>query len=82
MPWQNNIGRLIGKPVGVSFRNGTGTSGVLCGADRNTVYVTEYLYQDQFATKHYPANTIRDINSFPPCGRRQRPVRPNRPILY
>lgn len=67
MPWQHKIGTLFDQPVGISFINGTGTSGVLCGAHSGSVYVMEYLYQSQFAIKHYNYSMIQDINPFPSC---------------
>ncbi len=78
MPWQDNLNHLIGKPVGVSFRDGMGTSGILCGVKNNTLYIVEYLYQKQFATKQYSFNMVRDVHPFPPC-REHHPHRsPNR----
>ncbi|OIJ16343.1 hypothetical protein BKP37_06360 [Anaerobacillus alkalilacustris] len=67
MPWQHKIGYLLGQPVGISFMDGTGTSGVLCDADGGSLYVMEYLYHTQFAIKHYNYNMIQDINPFPSC---------------
>ncbi|MGB3262033.1 hypothetical protein [Paenisporosarcina sp.] len=67
MNWQHKIMHLIGQPIGVSFTNGQGTSGILCNADGEELYIMEYLYQAQFAIKHYEYHTIRDINPFPPC---------------
>jgi hypothetical protein len=59
---------IIGKPIGISFVNGQGTSGVLCGTSGRNLLVIEYLYQDQFAIKQ-PIHfyMIQDINGFPPC---------------
>lgn len=34
---------LIGRPIGISFMNGQGTSGVLCSAHDDQLYVYEYL---------------------------------------
>jgi hypothetical protein len=31
-PWQQKVGYLVGQPVGISFINGQGTSGILCNA--------------------------------------------------
>lgn len=73
MPWQLRIWRLIGRPIGISFRNGQGTSGILCNIQGNTLFVMEYLYQSQFAMKQYPFSSIQDVNPFPPCGRQPRP---------
>jgi hypothetical protein len=67
MPWQYKLSYMLGKPVGISFVDGTGTSGVLCDAYGGMVYIMEYLYQSQFAIKHYSYNIIQDINSFPSC---------------
>ena len=44
MRWQK-IPYLIGQPIGISFINGQGTSGVLCSAHDGQLYVYEYLYQ-------------------------------------
>jgi len=49
MHWQQKIPYLIGRPIGISFINGQGTSGVLCSAHDGQLYVYEYLYQAQFA---------------------------------
>ncbi|GEM_PF-1010055 len=67
MNWEQRIFSMIGMPVGISFSDGTGTSGVLCGTRDGIVYLMEYLYQKQFALKQYPYYQIRDINTFPPC---------------
>ena len=58
---------LIGRNVGISFTNGQGVSGVICGVRHNEIYVLQYLYQKQFATFHYPVSGIQDIHPFPPC---------------
>ncbi|WP_377890132.1 hypothetical protein [Alkalihalobacillus sp. R86527] len=71
MQWQQKIQYLIGNPIGVSFTNGQGTSGVLCGTSQGKLLVMEYLYQTQFALKQYDFNTIQDINVFPPCHNQQ-----------
>jgi len=67
MPWSQKVPYLLGKPVGVSFTNGQGTSGILCSVHGGQVYLMEYLYHTQFATKHYPVNQIQDIHMFPGC---------------
>ncbi|WP_368505341.1 hypothetical protein AB3N04_06770 [Alkalihalophilus sp. As8PL] len=67
MQWQQKIPYLLNQPIGVSFANGTGTSGVLCDASERTLYVLEYLYHSQFALKQYDYATIQDIHGFPPC---------------
>ena len=67
MPWQQKIRHLIGQPIGISFMNGQGTSGILCNAYDGQLYILEYLYQSQFALKHYEYRTIQDINPFPKC---------------
>ncbi|MBO9129117.1 hypothetical protein [Bacillus sp. 165] len=59
--------RLIGKPVGISLRNGKGVSGVLCDVKGNYVYVLDYLYDQQFATFKYGFNEIQNIYHFPSC---------------
>jgi hypothetical protein len=74
MNWQQKIGHLMGQPVGVSFTNGTGTSGILCNADGNQIYILEYLYHSQFALKHYDYRTIQDINPFPHCQQQHHPI--------
>lgn len=58
---------LIGRPAGISLRNGTGVAGVICQVHGGEVYVMQYLYQKQFATFHYPFNQIQDINPYPNC---------------
>lgn len=67
MPWQMKASALIGNPVGVSFTNGQGTSGILCGIENGELLLMEYLYHTQFALKHYPVYTIQDVNAFPAC---------------
>lgn len=67
MPWQSNLPYLMNNPVGVSLANGQGVSGILWGADNDNVYLLEYLYQSQFATKHYTYNQIQNITPFPAC---------------
>jgi hypothetical protein len=67
MPWQYKIQYLIGQPIGVSFTNGQGGSGILCGVSGGKLLVLEYMYQSQFALKQYEFQTIQDINGFPPC---------------
>jgi len=67
MPWQQKIRSLIGYPIGISFVNGQGTSGILCGTSDGKLLVMEYLYQAQFALKQYDFYMIQDINGFPPC---------------
>ncbi|MGE7944793.1 hypothetical protein ACQKNB_22290 [Lysinibacillus xylanilyticus] len=71
MPWQYKIRYLLGQPVGVSFTNGQGTSGVLCGVSDGKLQVMEYLYQSQFALKQYDFRMINDVNGFPPCHMQQ-----------
>ncbi|EFV78677.1 hypothetical protein AADC60_22725 [Cytobacillus pseudoceanisediminis] len=71
MPWQQKIRYLTGQPVGISFTNGQGATGVLCGVSGTKVLVIEYLYQAQFALKQYDAFMIQDINRFPPCHNQQ-----------
>ncbi|WP_053957188.1 hypothetical protein [Inediibacterium massiliense] len=67
MPWQTKLPFLINQPVGVSLINGQGVSGILCSVSNGEIYLLEYLYHSQFATKHYPFNSIQDIHPFPPC---------------
>lgn len=67
MPWQLRLPHLIYQPVGVSLVNGQGVSGILCGFDQGSIYLLEYLYQSQFATKHYQYSEIQDITPFPSC---------------
>ncbi|HEX3043671.1 MAG TPA: hypothetical protein VHY08_02875 [Bacillota bacterium] len=67
MPWRFNLPYLMYRPVGVSLKNGQGVSGVLCSVEEQTVYLLEYLYQTQFATKHYSFNEIQNISPFPGC---------------
>ena len=67
MPNYHKAQHLVGHPVGISFTNGQGASGVLCGYDHHKIYVMEYLYHTQFATKQYPFSQIQDILPFPSC---------------
>ncbi|MGG0175595.1 hypothetical protein [Gottfriedia acidiceleris] len=67
MPWHQKIRYLVGQPVGISFTNGQGTSGVLCGTSGSKLLVIEYMYQSQFSLKQYDFHTIQDVNGFPPC---------------
>ncbi len=67
MPWQTDLPYLINQPVGVSLINGQGVSGILCDVTNNEIYLLEYLYHSQFATKHYSFSMIQDIHPFPPC---------------
>ncbi|NRG48341.1 hypothetical protein HRF87_27030 [Bacillus sp. CRN 9] len=67
MQWHHNIVRLMGKPIGISFTNGQGTSGILCGISGGKLQVIEYLYQSQFALKQYEIYSIQDIHPFPNC---------------
>lgn len=68
MPYNSRWQFYINKPVGVSLTNGQGVSGVLCGISNGEIYLLEYLYHTQFATKHYPFDQIQDIYPFPQCG--------------
>lgn len=67
MPLKKKLKYLINQPVGVSLKNGQGVSGILCSVTNDEIYLIEYLYQSQFATKHYPLHQIQDINPFPSC---------------
>ena len=67
MPWQLMLPYLTNQPVGVSLVNGQGVSGILCRFDSEGIYLMEYLYQSQFATKHYLYGQIQNITSFPSC---------------
>jgi len=81
MPWQQNLPFLLRKPVGVSLADGTGVSGILCDVQGGEVYLLEYLYRNQFATRHYSFGQIQDINPYPACGPSPAP-QPYPPILY
>lgn len=67
MSLQQKANLLIGRPVGLSMRNGTGVSGILCGVQGGDLYLLQYLYHTQFATYHYPLNQVADILPFPNC---------------
>lgn len=67
MNWHHKINYLIGQPVGISFTNGQGTSGILCGISGGKLQVMEYLYQSQFALKQYDFYMVQDVNGFPSC---------------
>ncbi|TCL73178.1 hypothetical protein EDC14_100540 [Hydrogenispora ethanolica] len=72
MPWQSDLPYLMNRPVGVSLTSGQGVSGVLCDVVDDQIYLMEYLYQTQYATKHYSFQEIQNITPFPSCGPRQR----------
>lgn len=61
------IRSLIGQPIGVSFKNGLGVSGVLCdlNEEENTILVMEYLYDAKFIEKVYNLKLIQGIYIFP-----------------
>ncbi|NMD71560.1 hypothetical protein HHO41_14755 [Bacillus sp. DNRA2] len=67
MPWLQKIPYLINQPIGVSFIDGTGASGVLCGTSDGKLLVMKYLYQAQFALMQYDMYAIQDIHGYPPC---------------
>jgi hypothetical protein len=67
MTWQIKLEFLINKPVAVSLANGQGVSGILCAVENEEIYLLEYLYHSQFATKHYALEEIQDILPFPKC---------------
>lgn len=67
MSLQQKAYAWIGSPVGVSLMDGTGASGILCSIQGGSIYLIEYLYHTQFATKHYAFSLIRDILPFPQC---------------
>jgi hypothetical protein len=67
MQWQQKIRYLLGQPIGISFINGQGSSGILCGTSGEKLLVMEYLYQAQFALKQYDFYMIQDIHGFPAC---------------
>ncbi|MDQ0270810.1 hypothetical protein [Cytobacillus purgationiresistens] len=67
MQWHHKLTGLIGKPIGLSFTNGQGASGVLCGVNGGKLLLIEYLYQAQFSLKQYDLYMIQDIHSFPSC---------------
>lgn len=57
----------MNQPIGVSFVDGTGASGVLCGVSGGKLLVMEYLYQAQFALKQYDVFRVQDVHGFPGC---------------
>ena len=67
MPWQTKLPFLVNKYVGVSLSNGQGAAGKLCSFDTTSIYLLEYLYQSQFATKHYQYSEIQNITPYPSC---------------
>jgi hypothetical protein len=67
MPWQAKLQFLMNEPVGVSLINGQGVSGILCSVANGEIFLLEYLYHSQFATKHYSFSMIQDIHPFPQC---------------
>ncbi|GMK48151.1 hypothetical protein PghCCS26_52810 [Paenibacillus glycanilyticus] len=67
MSIQQKAMMLIGRPVGISLRNGQGVSGVICNVQGGQVYIMQYMYATQFATFHYSFNDINDILPYPAC---------------
>ncbi|WP_127530931.1 hypothetical protein [Paenibacillus kobensis] len=67
MSIQQKASMLTGRPVGLSMRDGSGVSGILCGIQGGDVYMIQYLYQSQFATFHFALNQVADILPFPAC---------------
>lgn len=67
MPWQLMLPYLVNQNVGVSLANGQGVAGKLCSYDSTHIYLLEYLYQSQFATKHYSYGEIQNITPYPAC---------------
>lgn len=67
MIWNMNLQSLLNHPVGVSLINGQGVSGILCSITNTEIYLLEYLYQSQFAMKHYPMAQVQNIYPFPRC---------------
>lgn len=67
MPWQMMLPYLVNQNVGVSLANGQGVAGRLCSFDAGGIYLLEYLYQAQFATKHYLFGQIQNITAYPGC---------------
>lgn len=57
----------MNQAIGVSFTDGTGASGVLCGTSNGKLLVMQYLYQAQFALMQYDLFTIQDIHGYPAC---------------
>ncbi|MEW9699765.1 hypothetical protein [Paenibacillus sp. SI8] len=80
MPIQQKAYAWIGRPVGVSLMNGTGVSGILCSVHGGHIYLIEYLYHSQFATRHYAFNQIQDIHPFPSCHNPQ--PHPHPPVYH
>jgi hypothetical protein len=74
MPWQYMLPYLINQNVGVSLANGQGVAGKLCSYDGTSIYLLEYLYQTQFALKHYLYSEIQNVTPYPSCN----PI----PVLY
>ncbi|WP_126429004.1 hypothetical protein [Brevibacillus marinus] len=61
--------RLVGRPVGITKRDGTGVSGVLCRVGNNNLFVLVFLVGDVFPLIRIPINQIRAIRRFPACPR-------------
>lgn len=67
IPMQQKALYLMGRPVGISLKNGRGVSGILCRVENGEIYVMQYMYATQFATFHYPLSEINDIMAYPAC---------------
>lgn len=61
--------RLVGRPVGITKRDGTGVSGVLCRVGTLNLFVLVFLIDDIFPLIRVPINQVRSIRSFPACPR-------------
>jgi hypothetical protein len=67
LPWRAMIPFLVNQNVGVSLTNGQGVAGKLCSYDSNSIYLLQYLYQQQFATMHYTYGEIQNVTPYPSC---------------
>lgn len=67
MPTREQALQWIGKPVGVTFKDGTGVSGVLCIISGNTFTIREFQINNFFPLKTYQISRVKSAFRFPPC---------------
>ena len=75
MPWQTRMGIMIGQPVAIWFRDGRGTSGILCSVQGGYISLIEFSAQTGFVLQQYPLRSIWNMSSFPSCITQPMPFR-------
>lgn len=67
LPTRQQALQWIGKPVGITFKDGTGVSGVLCVITENTFTLREFQINNFFPLKTYQIRTVKSAFRFPGC---------------